>query len=73
MNQEILNQPMIISEEKESDGVSNWRSFIPFMIAIFGSIALVMLRINVGGERFIADGALMMIALACYLMRRFFI
>jgi ABC-type transport system involved in cytochrome c biogenesis permease subunit len=67
MNQEILNQPIIISDEKENEGVSNWRSFIPFMIAIFGSIALLLLRISVGGERFIADGALMMIALACYL------
>jgi cytochrome c-type biogenesis protein CcsB len=67
MNQEILNQPMIISDETESDDSSNWRSFIPFMIAIFGSFALLLLRINIGGERFIADGALMMIALACYL------
>ncbi len=67
MNQEILNQPVIIANEAENESVSNWRSFIPFMIAVFGSLALVLLRINVGGERFIADGALMMIALACYL------
>jgi len=43
-----------------------WRSFIPFALAIFASVALLLLRINVGGERFISDGALMMLALASY-------
>jgi cytochrome c-type biogenesis protein CcsB len=67
MNQEILNQPVLVSDDTENESVSSWRSFIPFAIAIFGSIALLLLRINVGGASFISDGALMMIALACYL------
>jgi cytochrome c-type biogenesis protein CcsB len=68
MNQEILNQPVLVSNAAEdgSEGGSTWRSFIPFAIAILGSIALLLLRINVGGERFISDGALMMLALAAY-------
>jgi len=67
MNQEILNQPVLVSDEAENKSVSSWRSFVPFAIAIFGSITLLLLRINVGGASFISDGALMMIALACYL------
>lgn len=68
MSQDILNQPVLIAAETEdSDGaVSTWRSFIPFAIAIFGSIAMLLLRISFGGERFISDGALMMLALASY-------
>ncbi len=70
MNQEILNQPIIISSESEN--ASAWHSYIPFAMAIFGAIALLLLRINVGGERFISDGALMMIALAAYLIAAVF-
>ncbi len=68
MNQEILNQPVLVAEEtgEQNKSVSNWRSFIPFALAIFGSIALLLLRINIGGERFISDSALMMLALASY-------
>jgi cytochrome c-type biogenesis protein CcsB len=67
MNQEILNPPVLVSDETENKSLSSWRSFVPFAIAIFGSIALLLLRINLGGASFISDGALMMIALACYL------
>ena len=74
MNQEILNQPIIASGESEeqSESLSNWRSYIPFAIAILGSIALLFLRISVGGASFISDGALMMLALACYLIAAVF-
>jgi ABC-type transport system involved in cytochrome c biogenesis permease subunit len=68
MNQEILNRPFPIAAEtgEREAAVSAWRSFIPFAIAIFGSIAMLLLRIGAGGERFISDGALMMLALASY-------
>jgi|SRR5688572_15008781 len=68
MNQEILNQPVLAAEDSvgQNKSVSNRRSFILFALAIFGSIALLVLRINVGGERFISDSALMMLALASY-------
>jgi ABC-type transport system involved in cytochrome c biogenesis permease subunit len=68
MNQEILNQPVLIAAEADNReaAVSTWRSFIPFAVAIFGSIAVLLLRISFGGERFISDGALMMLALASY-------
>jgi ABC-type transport system involved in cytochrome c biogenesis permease subunit len=74
MNQEILNQPIIASGEieEQTSGISSWRSYIPFAIAILGSFALILLRINMGVERFISDGALMMLALAAYLIAAVF-
>lgn len=72
MNQEILNQPVLISDEAESESASNWRSYIPFAAAIFGSIVLLLLRVKMGGASFISDGALMMIALAAYLIAAVF-
>ncbi|HMS41100.1 MAG TPA: hypothetical protein PKE69_12795, partial [Pyrinomonadaceae bacterium] len=70
MNQEILNQPIIVSAKNENAAV--WRSYVPFAMTIMGSTALLLLRINVGGERFISDGALMMLALAAYLIAAVF-
>lgn len=66
MNQEILKQPILATDEEETKAISNLSSYLPFGLAIFGSIALLLLRINLGGERFISDGALMMLALASY-------
>jgi ABC-type transport system involved in cytochrome c biogenesis permease subunit len=68
MNQEILKQPVLVSETEKNQNlkVSTWKSYIPFLLAIIGAFALLLLRINTGGERFISDGALMMLALAAY-------
>jgi cytochrome c-type biogenesis protein CcsB len=69
MNQEILNQPILSTVEnvEESNIQSSWQSFIPIAFALIGSFALVFLRIYSGGAHFMSDGALMMMALACYL------
>ena len=69
MNQDVLDQSNIIlnDEADAKAGRAAWHSYIPFLIAILGSFALVFARINFGGERFISDGALMMLALASYL------
>lgn len=76
MNQEILNQPVLISDraaaaaaaaEGQNGIVPAWRSFVPFALVISGSIALLLARISLGGTNFISDGALMMLALASYL------
>ncbi len=42
-------------------------SFLPAILAVGGSIALALLRIQVGKDNFIADESLMMLALAAYL------
>lgn len=45
---------------------SSWKSYIPVIFVIVGSFAMLGLRIQMG-DRFMSDGALMMLALACYL------
>jgi ABC-type transport system involved in cytochrome c biogenesis permease subunit len=67
-NTEILSSPTEDSSSKHDDG-SSWslKSYLPAIIPIVGSLLMVWLRIQMGGDRFIDDGALMMIALACYL------
>ncbi|HQX57272.1 MAG TPA: cytochrome c biogenesis protein CcsA [Pyrinomonadaceae bacterium] len=74
MNQEVLNKPIVMpaADDDGSNITSTWQSYIPAFLAIFGSLALVLIRINVGGERFISDGALMMLALASYLIAAVF-
>lgn len=72
MSEQILEQPVLISEDAGGDGLSNWQSFIPFIIAISGSAILLFARLTVGGDRFISDGALMMLALASYLIAAVF-
>lgn len=73
MNQEILNQPLVIADEDTGSTLGTaLRSYLPAAIAIFGSLIFVATRISFGGERFISDGALMMLALAAYLIAAVF-
>ena len=60
------------TKSEPSSGMSALWSYGPAAFAIFGSLALVALRINIGGDRFITDGALMMLALASYLIAAVF-
>ncbi|MEP6705005.1 MAG: hypothetical protein ABJB34_09385, partial [Acidobacteriota bacterium] len=48
-----------------------WRTYIPAALAIAGAFVMLGLRLQVG-ERFISDGALMMLALACYIFAALF-
>lgn len=50
---------------------SSWTSYLPAILAILGSLGMLLLRIEIG-QRFISDGALMMIALACYIFAALF-
>jgi ABC-type transport system involved in cytochrome c biogenesis permease subunit len=65
---EVLKQPAVLPDAPER-GAKEWglRSYLPSALAVGGAVALTLLRIQVGGERFIGDVSLMMIALACYL------
>lgn len=59
---------------QELDRLENrvtWQSYIPTILVIVGSLVMVALRIQMGGA-FISDGALMMIALACYILAALF-
>ncbi len=64
---------MVPQGEVSVSGMLAWiGSYIPALLAIGGSIALVLIRLNVGGERFMSDGAAMMLALASYLIAAVF-
>jgi len=67
-NNEILNEPARTAAPQHEEG-GGWslKSYLPAVIPIIGAILMVLLRIQMGGDRFMTDGALMMIALACYL------
>lgn len=49
----------------------SWSSYIPALFAIFGSFAMVGLRLQIGSG-FMSDEALMMIGLACYILAALF-
>jgi ABC-type transport system involved in cytochrome c biogenesis permease subunit len=57
-----------------SDSVSRspLLSYLPAILAITGALLMVGLRIQFGEGRFVSDGALMMLALACYLTAAIF-
>ncbi len=72
MNQEVLDQPLVISDNGGDSILEKFASYLPAVIAIGGSVLLVLARLSFGGERFISDGALMMLALASYLIAAVF-
>ncbi len=65
----------VISSEEvyraEAIRPSSWKSYLPAILAIVGSLGMLVLRIETG-QAFISDGALMMIALACYILAALF-
>lgn len=67
MNQEVLAKPLVAKENAASGWFSGWMGYLPAVGAILASLGLVAARISAGGENFISDGALMMLALAAYL------
>ncbi|MEO7538694.1 MAG: cytochrome c biogenesis protein CcsA [Pyrinomonadaceae bacterium] len=50
---------------------SNWKSFLPAILVIVGAFLMLGLRLQMGAS-FISDGALMMLALACYILAALF-
>ena len=65
--QEVQNLN-IISDSSDNEMPTTWSSYLPVALAVGGAFLLVLLRMQMGGEGFIADGALMMLALACYVI-----
>lgn len=50
---------------------TGWTSYIPAILALGGSLVMLGLRIQMG-QSFMSDGALMMVALACYILAGLF-
>lgn len=60
---------------EELDRLENrrgWKAYLPSILVIAGAFGMLGLRIAMG-PAFIADGALMMIALACYILAALFL
>ncbi len=73
MNEQILKQPTIVSAEKKASPKNDlFMSYLPVVLVIFGSLLMLAARLSIGGERFISDGAAMMLALALYLIAAVF-
>jgi cytochrome c-type biogenesis protein CcsB len=72
MSQEVLNQPTVLSPTENKESSRRFGLYFPAVIAIAAPVLLVVARISVGPERFISDGALMMLALASYLIAAVF-
>ncbi len=72
MNQEILDPPFVVANESSDGTTHTFSSFLPAMLAVGGSFLVVFSRMSFGGDRFISDGALMMLALASYLIAAVF-
>src|SRR6188768_2493066 len=58
-------------EVYDTGSESPWRSYVPALVAIVGSFVMLGLRLQIGAT-FISDGALMMLALACYILAALF-
>src|SRR5688500_10965987 len=50
---------------------TSWKSYLPAILVIVGAFAMLGLRLQMGST-FINDGALMMLALACYILAALF-
>ncbi len=67
-----IQDGVIIKNKKEiSNEPSNWKSYLPVIFAIGGAFLLLGARLQIGAG-FISDGALMMVALACYIFAALF-
>lgn len=67
----IQNEVFSKKEKSELANRSSWKSYLPAILAIAGAFLMLFLRIEIGAK-FISDGALMMIALACYILAALF-
>ncbi len=67
----IHSDVFIGSEKVQAAEMPSIKSFMPAILAVVGSFAMVGLRIQIG-TGFISDTALMMLALACYILGALF-
>jgi ABC-type transport system involved in cytochrome c biogenesis permease subunit len=65
---EVLKSPAQFGTEKSDAGGWSLRPYLPALLPVAGACLLALLRIQMGGARFIDDGALMMLALAAYVI-----
>ncbi|MGH9819629.1 MAG: cytochrome c biogenesis protein CcsA [Pyrinomonadaceae bacterium] len=67
----IQNDILIADRTTADKQPASWTTYIPFLLVIAGSFGMLGLRLEIG-QGFITDGALMMLALACYILAALF-
>jgi cytochrome c-type biogenesis protein CcsB len=67
----INNEVFTAREKSPNSEIPAWRSYLPAILAVAGAFAMLGLRIQIGSS-FISDTALMMLALACYILAALF-
>ena len=67
----IPNEILIGETTTAKKTAAHWKTYLPAILAIGGSFLMLGLRFQIGGS-FISDGALMMLALACYILAALF-
>src|SRR5215468_3229982 len=56
---------------KDKKSTQQWMTYLPIVLVVVGALAMLALRVQIG-PRFISDSALMMLALACYILAALF-
>src|SRR5918911_2561032 len=69
---EVLKQPALAGAPELKFGPSSLKSYGPAALAVGGALLVAMFRYTMGGAHFISDGALMMLALASYMIAAVF-
>ncbi|HWW74184.1 MAG TPA: hypothetical protein VNZ44_02240, partial [Pyrinomonadaceae bacterium] len=69
---EVLKQPAALNAPEINLKGTRASSYLPAAVAVLGAVALTLLRMKVGPAHFSTDGALMMLALAAYLIAAVF-
>jgi ABC-type transport system involved in cytochrome c biogenesis permease subunit len=65
---EVLKSPADLAPPPSAGGGWSFGSYLPAALPVLGALLMMLLRVQLGGGRFIDDGALMMLALAGYLV-----
>src|SRR3954468_12546056 len=65
---EVLKHPAQLGSAPIDTGGWSVRSYLPAALPVLGALLMLLLRMQLGGEHFINDGALMMLALAGYII-----
>lgn len=66
-----MSQVLTANDIKEVEIKSSWTNYLPAILSIVGGFIMMFARHQIG-DGFISDGALMMLALACYLLAALF-
>ncbi|HMQ03106.1 MAG TPA: cytochrome c biogenesis protein CcsA [Pyrinomonadaceae bacterium] len=72
MNQEVIERSSAVQAGRKENNIAGLGDHLPALLALIGPLLVVAARMNFGSERFISDGALMMLALAAYLVAAVF-